>query len=100
MEEFTLGQWVEFTHRLRRSYSSSSRYNTWIKAWVVDPLRPAGKPQRGIVIGQRTLSNGENHYLGDDGIQYRPKNYFKVYLISFDMRRNPVYVLPEHIVVI
>ena len=47
----------------------------------------------GLLIGWRTLSNGEvaaGSY--DEGAVYYPKEHFKVGLVVFDERTNPVYV--------
>ncbi len=57
-----------------------------------------GKDQHtGVIVGWRTLSNGKVTYGNDwDGSdEFRPTEHFKAYLVAYDMRRKPVYVLPE-----
>ena len=50
-------------------------------------------PKKGLFIGHRLLSNGEiEHGSYDDGAIYHPKEHFKVGLVVFDERKNPVYV--------
>lgn len=50
----------------------------------------------GVIVGERWLSNGKVKYGGwDDTTQFYPTEHFKAYLVSYDMRRKPVYVLPE-----
>jgi hypothetical protein len=53
-----------------------------LKIWS----RVEAKETDGIIIGSRTLCN-----LLDD--------YFSAYLVSFNMRENPVYVLPEDLTI-
>ena len=50
-------------------------------------------PKTGLLIGWRTLSNGEvsaGSY--DEGATYHPKEYFKVGLVVFNEHTNPFYV--------
>lgn len=93
-----LGDRVRFTRHLTR------RSTAWragvTKAWESKayPGQPEPEPREGIVIGIRTLSNGRFDWSGyeDPGL-YTPTAFFKAYLVAFDMRRNPVLVLPEHL---
>ena len=52
----------------------------------------------GIVIGKRTLCNGEVYY--DPNPVFLPKEHFTAYLVSVNINENPVYVLPEDIEII
>lgn len=102
MSDFQFGQPVEFTRHLTRRYrhDPSGRYATGLKVWTSEdyPGQPDPEPCPGIVIGIRTLSNGTNHYHGDDEpITYRATERFTAYLVAYDMRRKPVLVLPEHL---
>lgn len=51
-----------------------------------------------MIIGSRLISNGINHS-GDYGIEYQAEEYIYVYLVAYDMLRNPVYVKPEDLTV-
>ena len=51
-------------------------------------------PRKGLFIGYRFLSNGEiqpGSY--DEGAIYHSKEHFKVALVVFNERINPIYVL-------
>jgi hypothetical protein len=50
----------------------------------------------GYVIGERTLSNGTAEYT-DEGVFYNPDEYFKAYIVVFNIYQNPVHVLPKDI---
>jgi hypothetical protein len=51
------------------------------------------EPRKGILIGWRTLSNGEVEFGSyDEGKIYHPKEYIKVALVVFDEKTNPKYV--------
>ena len=55
----------------------------------------------GHIIGERTLSNGHNEWQGPEaGNLYSPNNYFKAYIVVFNIHRKPVYVLPEDVNII
>lgn len=52
--------------------------------------------REGVIVGERVLANGEVIWGGwDELTTFHPKEYIKAYLVAFDMRRKPVYVLPE-----
>ena len=58
-----------------------------IKYWFKLPFKTEG-----VVIGFRTLTNGENH-IGEYGeTYYCAKEHFKVALIVFNQFKNPIYV--------
>ena len=81
-------QKVKCKARLRRKYSF---YETHIYTWV-----KVMNDSEGVVIGQRTLSNGIVEY-DPEYTAFIPKEYIKAYLVSYSMNENPVYVLPEDI---
>lgn len=64
------------------------------KQWDIDRFE---YPRPGVVIGFRTLSNGESEYSSDEPIVYHPKQYFKALLVVLDEKHKPVYVLPEEV---
>lgn len=90
-----LGDRVTFSRVLRRhsEYPGAAASRRHMKVW-----RPTltFKHQEGIVVGERTLSNGEVYWHGpDDGAEYRLKETLKAYLVAYDLRRKPVLVRPE-----
>lgn len=48
-------------------------------------------PVRALVIGVRTLSDGEVDY-DEDGRQYHPTKHYKALLVVADLRRKPFFV--------
>lgn len=68
------------------------------KVWKTVPLR---KPITGIIVGRRYVQNGEI-----EGGFYDEPTYFcqtstvQCYLIAFDLHKNPIHVLPEHLEII
>lgn len=93
--QFSLGQRVKITNHIeRRSVNGGTHGNN--RVWeelpfTVDPLE-------GIIIGERTLSNGRHDYGWEDdpGI-YMGKEFFTAYLVATSLRRKPLHVLPKHI---
>lgn len=66
------------------------------KVWKNTPLSPEwNKSLTGIVIGIRTLQNGGLHWEEEAGYLFSPKEYFQAYLVSYNLHRKPVFVLPE-----
>ncbi len=88
-------QKVKCKAKLKRIHSKKRQgdefYMTHFRDW-----RKIETEFEGVIIGQRTLSNGFVDY-DPEQIIFTPKEYFKAYLVSFDMNQNPVYVLPEDI---
>jgi hypothetical protein len=101
-DTYTLGQAVTFTrHLVRRTAGSQYGHpDGWVKRW--ETTTPAGvtpaEPRHGVVVGVRTLVDGTNVNHGyEGGIVFRPVRYYSAYLVAFDLRRRPVYVLPDHL---
>lgn len=66
------------------------------KKWKNTPLSPGwNQSLTGIVIGIRTLQNGILHWDNEAGNLFDPQEYFQAYLISYNLHRKPVFVLPE-----
>lgn len=96
--DIRLGSIVRFNYTLLRRSGSEP-----------DPRRPSRRkytrtwtPQlravrEGVVVGVRSLANGEVEYLGEEGTVFSSTERFRAYLIAFDLYRKPVLVLPEHI---
>jgi hypothetical protein len=98
MGELRLGQRVRFNIYLKRGWQESTRanphghYDDTVWYAIEGPVR------EGIIIGKRTVSNGERHWIGpEEGSAYIGKRYFPVYLIAFDLGRKPQLVRPEDI---
>lgn len=94
---FRLGERVAYTEHLRRRAAQPGEFDGPDKIWSNNhgPHRwPGGE---GVIVGKRTLSNGNTHYGYDEGTTYLQTEHFTAYLIAYDLHRKPVHVLPEHI---
>lgn len=85
-----LGTLVRFSRPLQRTLDVATSANR--KVWRADPYRPG--EYGGIVVGLRTLSDGE---VVDYAGTYRPERHFRAVLIAEDLHRKPVLVLPEDV---
>lgn len=95
---FHLGQWVEFEFRLRRVSDYGSDHRGWRKEWRREKFDINAQ---GIVMGVRHLSNGKNEWVQDDApLSYTHTDYLVAVLVSYDLRRKPVLVLPEDLVIL
>jgi hypothetical protein len=98
-----LGQQVEFrlTDILHRQHDSTTRdqfQRIVTRTGWRSSRWPSPDPVRGVVVGVRTLSDGRNEYHGyDEPILYCPEEHFEAYLVAYDMRRKPVYVLRDNL---
>ena len=100
MTNFKLGQRVTFSTRLmRRVKYWGSDTEHFDKFWsTLDRLREPLPGGEGVIVGKRTLSNGNTHWLEGDGVTlYEAKEHFQAYLIVTSLRSAPIHVLPEHI---
>lgn len=92
MAQFELGQKVRYTHRLLRQ--GDAPYH---KSWLPIPTFTK-EPLEGIIVGLRTLQNGISQYDWTAEQQlFTPDSYVTAYMVVSDLRRKPVFVLPEHI---
>jgi hypothetical protein len=96
-----LGERVHFDYSdiLRRqsvtlAANSSSRYG---KVWRKTAWGKRGDVRHGVIVGVRTLSNGTITWFSDEPIVFHPELYFTAYLVAFDLRRKPVYLLPDDV---
>ena len=101
---YAFGQPVRFTwpltRRSRYAFDKKSGYPTTRREWVTEryPGQPEPEPTEGIVIGVRWLANGENVRLSwEEGVEFRPEERFRAYLVAFDLHRRPAFVLPEYV---
>ncbi|MGY2747249.1 hypothetical protein [Arthrobacter sp. UYCu723] len=107
MSDYTLGQRVRFTRPMTRrgirtrevkvessAFGAPYTYTKMInREWQGNEHAAEAE---GIIIGQRTLSNGYAQW-DEDGSQYSMAEHFTAYLIVTGLRSAPVHVLPEHI---
>jgi hypothetical protein len=91
-DNLALGTPVRFKRPLHRVRTLANREQ---KVWEADPYR-AGE-YAGIVVGVRTLSDGE---VIAWGAGYRPERHYRAVLIAEDLHRKPVLVLPEDVEVV
>lgn len=97
--DFQLGQPVSYRHTIRRRPKFWGRDTVQFDKFWTTEVYPGKHTEggQGIVVGKRTLSNGNTSYAYDDGTTYTPKEHFTAYLVAYGLRRKPVFVLPEHL---
>lgn len=106
MSNWKLGDRVKISHRLNKQtwdpetyekfaihpYPHDQRIIRQEKRWVPVPAQ-----HEGVIVGHRTIQNNWVDWIGDDEGNYAvPTKYISAYLVAYDLRKNPVYVLPEH----
>lgn len=85
-----LGQRVEFDCQLARVAKLCERPGRTAKAW--ERISWNG-PKTGIVVGLRTLQNGETHWGSyDEPPTWHAESTLPAVLVAEDLRRKPVYV--------
>lgn len=102
MSGFELGQRVAYSTHLQRRHARPGEFLGPEKLWSTHPGPGLEKEQwpggEGIIIGKRQLANGNVVYRYDEGGgDFEATERFTAYLVAFDLRRSPVYVMPEHI---
>lgn len=104
MNNWKLGDRVQITHRLTKQTWDPETYKPFFvdagkfgnpteKRWV-----PIAERHEGVIVGHRTVQNNWVHYDYEYGGSAVPTKYINAYLVAYDMRKTPVYVLPEHMV--
>jgi hypothetical protein len=91
---YELGQKVTVITKLKRvskfiQESKESPFKAEYKLWEEQKLRD---PINGIIVGVRKLSNGKNHWNGETGNDYEPKEHFKALIIAYHINRKPILV--------
>lgn len=76
-------------HR-RTKYERRQHYDTRMKVWEAQPI----KPRQAIFLGLRTLCNGSSEWEDEVGYVFDPDKggHFKAMLVCFSTKENPVYV--------
>jgi hypothetical protein len=95
--DLKLGQRVAFAHPITRRTAKDPDTGVVRRFWA-RPETQEPPAREGVIIGARTLANGvlsQNPEL--DGRRFLADRWFRAYLVSFDMRMDPICVLPEDI---
>lgn len=104
MSGFQLGHRVRFSTHIRRRHSMPGEFDGPNRLWSTHPgpglEHQPWKGGEGIIVGRRTLSNGNADWFYDEAATYTSKDSFTAYVVAFDLHRKPVHVLPEHLEVI
>lgn len=105
MSNWKLGDRVQITHRLNKQTWDPETYEKFAispylydqrivrqeKRWVPVPAQ-----HEGVIVGHRTVQNNWVDSAGEYLNYAVPTKYISAYLVAYDLRKNPVYVLPEH----
>lgn len=101
MSSWKLGDRCQFSHRLNKQTWDPETYRKFTidgkysgateKRWVPVPAQ-----HEGVIVGQRTVQNNWVDSAGEYLNYAVPTKYISAYLVAYDLRKNPVYVLPEH----
>ena len=107
MSTWKLGDRAQTTHRLNKQTWDPETYAKFTvkpgrafvaenvvcteKRWVPVPFE-----QEVVIVGKRVIQNNWVDYEFDEAALAVPTKYITAYLVAYDMRKNPVYVLPEH----
>ena len=109
MSNWKLGDRVEISHRLNKQAWDPETYEKFTvkpritfeasnvtvteKRWV-----PIPEQREGVIVGRRTVQNNWVDYCFDEQALAVPTKYISAYLVAYDLNKNPVHVLPEHMV--
>ena len=89
MTKYMLGDkvWVRRIIEAEKYWDHESKYTK--RKWVSKEQELSG-----IVIGHRYVQEGiVDHW--SDYIAFTPEKYIECYLVTYDLHRKPVHVLPE-----
>ncbi|MFJ2144375.1 hypothetical protein ACIOJF_03635 [Glutamicibacter sp. NPDC087831] len=103
MSNWKLGDRVEISHRLNKQtwdpethkkFTTNGLYSgATEKRWV-----PIPKKLQGVIVGRRTVQNNWVEHDYEYGSSAVPTKYISAYLVAYNLNKNPVHVLPEHMV--
>lgn len=90
-----LGETIRFKSTLARvsEYRSKNPHDRYKQEWKIWKETQFRDEQEGIIIGERTYSNGYNTHEQDYGNVYTAKEHFQVLLVVTHIRKKPVVVL-------
>lgn len=101
--ELELGQPVRFEHSVARIHSRPGQFlgpeRIWTSVLYGDGRSPGQRTPsgQGIVVGKRTISDGDTSGGYDEWTVYTPFQHYTAWLVAYDLRRKPVHVLSRHI---
>lgn len=101
--ELELGQPVRFEHSVARIRSRPGQFlgpeRIWTSVLYGDGRSPGQRTPagQGIVVGKRTISDGDTSGGYDEWTVYTPFQHYTEWLVAYDLRRKPVHVLSRHI---
>jgi hypothetical protein len=73
----------------------------YLKVWKRNPYLKRDDTREGVIVGSRTLANGYATWAyADEPIVFYPEEHFTAYLVAYDLRRRPVYLLPSDVEVV
>lgn len=107
MNNWKLGDRVHVSHRLNKQTWDPETYRKFEvatsngfgvaprteKRWVPKPCA-----LEGWIVGRRTVQNNWVDSAGEYMNYAVPTKYITAYLVAYDLNKNPVHVLPEHMV--
>ena len=107
MSNWKLGDRVEISHRLNKQTWDPETFQRFIitpdriegsaprteKRWVPKPFNAVG-----VIVGRRTVQNNWVEHDYEYGSSAVPTKYISAYLVAYDLNKNPVHVLPKHMV--
>ena len=107
MSNWKLGDRVQISHRLNKQTWDPNTYRKFEvtpphsegfaprveKRWV-----PIPEQREGVIVGRRTVQNNWVEHDYEYGSSAVPTKYISAYLVAYDLNKNPVHVLPEHMV--
>jgi hypothetical protein len=96
----TLGDRVTFDYSdilHRQSITPYDLKQPMRKDWRKAQWGKRGDVRHGFIVGVRTLANGTLHWNYEEPTRFVADLYFTAYLVAFDLRRKPVYLLPDDV---
>ena len=103
LSECELGASVEFTSAITRHTTPAKldeRYILHHKAWdTARSYERGANGGHGIIVGIRKLNNGHTEWYSDEGCNWKTDSTVQAVLIATDLRRSPVYALPENVTI-
>jgi hypothetical protein len=100
VSDVTLGERIHFDYSdilHRQSVTPYDLKQPMRKDWRKAQWGKRGDVRHGFIIGVRTLANGTLHWNYEEPTRFVADLYFTAYLVAFDLRRKPVYLLPDDV---
>lgn len=98
MPLYELGARVQTTHVLhRRSETRITEQHPHGERWKFWFAQKLATPFEGIIVGERTYSDGVNFSYANEPLEYHPRTHYKVLLVVTQLWVTPHACLPEHV---